>query len=60
MNLIDSTVKKVLSEPVEKYGKWWVKVLAQDDYVDTPSETQIMCFTKDEALAVKEGHVFQT
>lgn len=60
MNLIDSTVKSVLSEPYQEYDKWWVKVQAQDDYSDTPTETTIMCQTEEQAKAVTVGHRFLT
>ncbi|WP_338295753.1 hypothetical protein, partial [Escherichia coli] len=26
MNLVDAFVKKVISEPYEEYGKWWIDV----------------------------------
>lgn len=25
MNLVDAFVKKVISEPYEEYGKWWIE-----------------------------------
>lgn len=58
MNLIDAEVLEVLGEPHEKYGKWWVKVRTID-MGGRPQEESIMCQTKEQALAIGEGHVFQ-
>lgn len=59
MNLLDATVKEVLSDPYEKYNVWWVKVMATC-WSDTPNEKELYFKTKEEALAVKPGWEFLT
>lgn len=56
MNLTDHFVTKVLGEPYENYGKWWVRVMSVSWGHD--SENTIMCNTKEETLEVKKGTVF--
>jgi hypothetical protein len=60
MNLIDAVVIEILSKPYEKYGKWWVDVLAQDDYAEKPSQNKILVNSKEEADAVCIGYKFLT
>ena len=40
MNLVDAFVKKVISEPYEEYGKWWIDV----EYISwgVPGKTKLM------------------
>lgn len=56
MNLLDHTVKKVLSEPYEKYNKWWVRV--EYECYGTKGEASIMFKTKEEAEKVTVHYVF--
>ncbi|ECW8744235.1 hypothetical protein F4284_07095 [Salmonella enterica] len=53
MNLVDAFVKKVISEPYEEYGKWWIDV----EYISwgVPGKTRLMFESKEQALEVKEG-----
>lgn len=57
MNLVDASVVKILSEPFEKFGKWWVKV----EYASwgANSTTDLMFATKSEAEKVTIGYEFQ-
>ncbi|MDZ9638994.1 hypothetical protein SNC27_24450 [Escherichia coli] len=54
MNLVDAFVKKVISEPYEEYGKWWIDV----EYISwgVPGKTRLMFESKEQALEVKEGY----
>lgn len=56
MNLVDGFVTKVLSEPYEKYGKWWLDV----EYVSwgNPGEYTLMFDKKGDALNVEKGYKF--
>lgn len=58
MNLVDAFVKKVISEPYEEYGKWWIDV----EYISwgVPGKTRLMFDSKEQALEVKEGYKFLT
>ncbi|HFK9386252.1 TPA: hypothetical protein ACG2V4_004538 [Escherichia coli] len=58
MNLVDAFVKKVISEPYEEYGKWWIDV----EYISwgVPGKTRLMFESKELALEVKEGYKFLT
>jgi hypothetical protein len=58
MNLIDAYVTQVLSDPYEKYGKWFLEV----EYTSwgRPGRTKLMLSSKREALAVFPGYRFQT
>lgn len=44
MNLVDAFVKKVISEPYEEYGKWWIDV----EYISwgVPGKTRLMFESK--------------
>ncbi|EDK2425585.1 hypothetical protein CIX21_21655 [Salmonella enterica] len=57
-NLVDAFVKKVISEPYEEYGKWWIDV----EYISwgVPGKTRLMFESKEQALEVKEGYKFLT
>lgn len=57
MNLVDYKVIKVLSEPVQKYGMWFVDVEAEG--WSEACKTKVMVQTLEEALFVKPGYVFQ-
>lgn len=57
MNLLDATVTKVIGEPQFKYGKWFIKVEA--NCYGSPTESDLMFSTKEEAEAVKVGYIFQ-
>lgn len=56
MNLLDHTVTKVLSEPYEKYDKWWVRV--ESECYGSKIESSIMFTSKENAEQVKVGYVF--
>lgn len=56
MNLLDCVVTKVLSEPYEKYDKWWVSV--EYDCYGVITESVIMFKTKEEAEKVTVHYVF--
>lgn len=56
MNLVDCYVTKVVSEPYQEYGKWWVKVEA--NAYGRPSKSTLMFDTKEEAIKVDVGHHF--
>lgn len=51
MNLVDAFVKKVISEPYEEYGKWWIDV----EYISwgVPGKTRLMFESKEQALEGK-------
>ncbi|EFT3081008.1 hypothetical protein H6H65_003955 [Salmonella enterica] len=55
---VDAFVKKVISEPYEEYGKWWIDV----EYISwgVPGKTRLMFESKEQALEVKEGYKFLT
>ncbi|EIK96105.1 hypothetical protein PMM47T1_14135 [Pseudomonas sp. M47T1] len=57
MNLVDCYVTRILGEPYRKFGAWWVDV--EYDSWGRISSTQLMFRTKEAALAVTAGHVFQ-
>jgi predicted nucleotide-binding protein (sugar kinase/HSP70/actin superfamily) len=61
MNLIDAKIVEVISEPFEKYNKWWVEVKIDDSYGSgsEPSDYQVMKETLEEALLVKVGDIVQ-
>lgn len=48
MNLVDAFVKKVISEPYEEYGKWWIDV----EYISwgVPGKTRLMFESKELSL----------
>ncbi|MGR3885296.1 hypothetical protein [Escherichia coli] len=50
--------QKVISEPYEEYGKWWIDV----EYISwgVPGKTRLMFESKEQALEVKEGYKFLT
>lgn len=56
MNMIDLIVVRVLSEPREAYGKWWVDVVASA--WGTESKNTVMLQTREEAESVKPGFKF--
>jgi hypothetical protein len=56
MNLVDCYVTKVNGEPVKKYDKWFVPVIANSYGRDF--ETEIMCDTEEEAKTVIVGYHF--
>lgn len=56
MNLVDCYVTKVLGDPFEKYGKWWVKV--EFESWGRPGTTELMFSSEAEARAVAEGIEF--
>lgn len=55
MNLCDAQIIKILSEPEEKYKKWWVDV--QYNCYGQLGITTLMKDTKEEARAVSTGDV---
>ena len=55
MNHLDFDVTEILSEPCEKYGKFWVRVKVTEVY-----EKSLMFNTLQEALDVKAGDTFLT
>ena len=56
--VVDAFVKKVISEPYEEYGKWWIDV----EYISwgVPGKTRLMFDSKEQALEGKEGYKFLT
>lgn len=57
MNLVDCKVEEVISEPYYQYNSWFVNVMTNSwGHI---SEGTIMFKTKEEALDVKPGYVFQ-
>lgn len=56
MNLLEAYVTKVLSEPYENYGKWWVDV--EYNCWGSISKSEVMCQTEQEALTVAVGYEF--
>lgn len=56
MNLIDCTVVKILGEPKEKYGKFWVSV--EYEAYGRTSVTEIMCENYHEAEMITIGSQF--
>jgi len=56
MNLVDCFVKEILSEPYQKYNKWWLDV--KYDSWGRESKTELMLNTKEEAENIKVGHKF--
>lgn len=56
MNLIDCSVTKVVGDPYQAYGKWWVKVIA--DAYGRPMETSLYFATEEEAKAITVGYKF--
>lgn len=56
MNQVDCYVTKILSEPFEKYGRWWVKV--EYESWGRPGTTELMFDSAAEAKAVAEGLQF--
>ena len=56
MNLLEGTVKKVLSEPIFKWNKWWVEV--EYNCYGSLSKTELMFSTEEKAKAVKIGFTF--
>ncbi|GAL23051.1 hypothetical protein JCM19235_1352 [Vibrio maritimus] len=57
MNLVDFEVTKVLGQPEPHHHYWIVRVMAEAYGVE--SEQLILADTKEEALTIKVGHVFQ-
>lgn len=58
VNLLDAYVTKIKGEPVFKYGKWFVSVEA--NCYGSPTESELMFDTEEEARAVKIGHHYLT
>lgn len=56
MNLLDHAVTKILSEPYDKYNKWWVRV--EYECYGNKGESSIMFNSKEQAEEVKVGYVF--
>jgi len=56
MNTIDAEVIEILSEPYVEWGRWWVKVKANDMGGDTTDT--LMFSSKEEALQPQIGHTF--
>ncbi|MGZ8887935.1 MAG: hypothetical protein ACXW1D_00085 [Halobacteriota archaeon] len=56
MNLVDCVVTEVLSAPMEKYNRWWVKV--EYDGWGSTSTSEIMCNSFEDAMKVDVGHKF--
>lgn len=57
MNLLDAIVTEVIGEPELKYGKWFIKVNANCWGIIT--ESTLMFSSKEVALSVKPGYIFQ-
>jgi hypothetical protein len=56
MNIVTGEVTEVLSKPIEKYNKWWVKV--KYNCYGNISETELMFASIDSALKVDIGFKF--
>ncbi len=53
MNYLDGYVVDILSEPIEKYGKWFVKI--KYNCWGTTGEMDEIFNTKEQALKLKSG-----
>lgn len=56
MNIVTGEVTEVLSKPIEKHNKWWVKV--KYNCYGNISETELMFASIDSALKVDIGFKF--
>lgn len=56
MNVLDAIVTKVIGEPYEKFGRWWVDV--EYDCYGQMDETSLMCQSQGDALSVNVGYEF--
>lgn len=56
MNLLECYVTEVLSNPYEKYSKWWVDVNYECWGLD--GSTNLMFDSEQEAEKVKKGYKF--
>lgn len=57
MNLIDAEIVEILSEPFERFDKWWVRVKVNE--YGTEGYTHVMKDTKEEIKQIKIGDIIQ-